>query len=254
MPFAPPSLRTAPLNEQAVLGRTTYPYSAMIPVPVLAPPPAPTGPWQPGYGWVPTPHATDTRARRRTVIVVSTLVLALLVVIGALALGNAGPDGHSISLPETAGAYLRVSTVSGDQIQSIFGGGTFGTVPAADLEKAKIGVYARGSQSSPSAVFIGFTASDSPTIGRQLRSEAADVVTSDVLAGAGAPSTVQYDAGPLGGSLRCGSTRVDGLYATVGVWADADTLGLLLLIDPSVSPSTRQTGAVTRTFRAQAEH
>ncbi len=79
-------------------------------------------------------------------------------------------------------------------------------------------------------------------------------MTSDVLAGAGAPAATEVDAGPLGGSLRCGKAHVDGLFASVGVWADSDTLGLVLLFDPSLGPSTEETGAVTRAFRAQAEH
>lgn len=254
-PFAPPALRTAPLNEWYVLGRTTYPNSPMVPAPVRPPPPTLSGPWQPGYGWVPTTRRTAPASRRRTIAMVTAVALALLVVIGALAIGNAGPDGHSLSLPDSAGGYLRISTVSGEHIHSIFGSaGAFGAIPSSELEKAKIGIYARGSQSSPSALFIGFSASDSPTIGQQLHTQAAADVTREVLDGAGAPATVQVDAGPLGGALRCGTANVDGLFASIGVWADADTLGLVMLFDPTVGPSTSRTGAVTRTFRAQAEH
>ncbi|HEY8302093.1 MAG TPA: hypothetical protein VIG48_09350 [Jatrophihabitans sp.] len=253
-PFAPPSLRSAPLNEQAVYGRSTYPHSPMVPVPVAPPPPAP-GQWQPGVGWVPAGHRTRSAARRRTIAMVAAVSLALVAVIGALAIGRAGPTGHSLSLPESAGSYVRISALSSDHIRSIFGStGAFGAIPAADLGKARIGIYGRGGQSAPSALFIGFSAADSPNIGRQLHVEAADQVTSDVLTSAGAATGVAVDAGPLGGSLRCGRAHVDGLFAEVGVWADGDTLGLVLLFDPALSPSTAQTGAVTRAFRAEAEH
>jgi hypothetical protein len=252
-PFAPPELRTAPLNEWYVLGRTSYPTSPMVPVPV-PPPDRPAGQWLPGDGWVPAAHNTGS-ARRRTVAMVTALALALLVVIGALAFGNAGPDRRSLRLPESAGAYQRISVVSGDHIRSIFGSaGAFGTLPSAELDKAKIGIYSRGAQSSPSALFVGFSAGDSPTVAQQLRSQAADEVTRDVLTGAGAPATVQVAAGPLGGSLRCGTAHIDGLFASVGVWADADTLGMVLLFDPTLGQSASETGFVTRTFRAQAEH
>lgn len=242
-PFAPPALRTAPLNELHVLGRTTYPQPPMIPTAV-----------GPGYGWVAVPAGVSRSVRRRTVAMVAAVALALLVVIGALGIGNAGPDRHSLSLPETAGDYARISTVSGGHIRSIFGRGAFGAIPASELDKARVGIYSRGSQSSPSALFVGFVATDSPTVGRELQSEGADEVTRQVLDGAGATGTVPVGAGPLGGALRCGTAHVAGLFASVGVWADTDTLGLVLLFDPAIGISMARTGDVTRTFRAQAEH
>ena len=179
--------------------------------------------------------------RRRTIALVAAVSLALLAVVGALAVGHAGPSRRSLSLPESAGAYVRLSTLSGDHIRSIFGSsGAFGNIPSVDLAKARIGIYGRSAQGSPSALFIGFAAADSPDIGQQLQAEAAAQVTSDVLAGAGAPAATEVDAGPLGGSLRCGKAHVDGLFASVGVWADSDTLGLVLLFDPcSARPPTR---------------
>jgi len=260
-PFAPPSLRGAPLNEVSVLGRTTYPVSPMQPYayPPPAhhyPPPQPLGGgWAPGQGWV--PHRTDDRAaRRRTIAVVAAVVLALAAIVGVLSVRAAGPNPRSLSLPDTAGPYLRLSTISSSQIGTIIGShGTFGSISSSDLTKAKIGIYSRGAQSSPRALFVGFDAADSPVIGSQLRSEDAARVTDSVLAGAGASgNAVVVDAGPLGGSLKCSAVRVDGLDATVGVWADSDTLGVVLLFDPTLGPSLPQTGAVTRMFRAQAEH
>lgn len=259
-PFAPPSLRGAPLNELYVLGRTTYPASPMQPVayPPIGhgyPPPPPAGPWSPGQGWAPQ-QTVDRSARRRTIAVVVAVGLVLVAVLAVLSVSAAGPSRRSLSLPDTAGPYLRLSSVSGSQISSIIGShGTFGSIPDSDLAKAKIAIYARGAQSAPRALFIGFDAADSPTVGGQLRSEDAAQVTDSVLAGAGAAgNSVAVDAGPLGGSMKCSAVRVDGLDATVGVWADADTLGVVLLFDPTLGPSLPQTGAVTRMFRAQAEH
>ncbi len=266
-PFAPPSLRGAPLNELSVYGRTTYPASPMQPVAVYPaigfayPPPyppvpaAPTGTWTPGQGWVPQ-GGVDRTARRRTIAVVTAVVLALLAVIGVLAVSAAGPAQRGLSLPDSAGPYVRLSTVSGSHVSSIFGStGTFGSISNADLASAKIAIYGRGAQSAPSALFVGFDAADSPTIGSQLRSEDATQVTEAVLAGAGASAnSVPVDAGPFGGSLECSAVHVDGLDATVGVWADSDTLGVVLLFDPTLGPSLPQTGTITRSFRAQAEH
>jgi hypothetical protein len=250
-PFAPPAQRTPPLNEVLATGRSTYPVSPMAP-PVQYPPPMM---WQPGSGWAPYP-ARPLSARRRTIAVVTLVAVALLTIVTTLVISAAGPSRHTLSLPDTAGDYVKLSTVSGSHITSIFGrNGTFGSISTTDLTKARVGVYARSSQSAPSALFVGFSGTDSPTIGRQLRSESSDQVTAEVLAGAGAALTpLTVDAGPLGGSLRCSSVQVNGLSATVGVWADVDTLGVVLLFDPVVRPSLDQTGDVTRDFRAQAEH
>jgi hypothetical protein len=245
-PFAPPSLRTAPLNEVFVLGRTTYPTSPMQPVVTISTmQPAP----------MTQPHG-DRITRRRTIGVVGVVVLALAAIIAALTIGAAGPVRRSLSLPDTAGEYVRVSTVSGAHIDSIFGNnGTFGSIPHSDLVNAKIAIYARGTQAPPTALFVGFDAADSPTIGRQLHNEDAAQVTNRVLAGAGAViNSLTVDSGPLGGSLRCSAVHFGGVDATVGVWADADTLGVVLLFDPTLGPSLSETGSVTRTFRAQAEH
>jgi hypothetical protein len=263
-PFAPPALRGAPLNELAMLGRTTYPVSPMQPVVYPPPgyqyvPPAPvpphSGAWAPGAGWVPH-RSTDRATRRRTIAVVAAVLLALLTVVGVLGVSAAGPNERSLSLPDTAGQYVRVSTLDGSHISSIIGsGGTFGSIPNSDLAKAKIALYSRGAQSAPSALFVGFDAADSPTIGGQLRSENAAQVTDDVLSGAGASvNSVAVATGPLGGSLKCSAVRVDGLDTTVGVWADSDTLGVVLLFDPTHGTSLPQTGAVTRAFRAQSEN
>ncbi len=260
-PFAPPGLRTAPLNEIAVLGRTTYSASPMQPVlPVLPMQPMPAAPpaaWTAGQGWVPTPpRRGDRAARRRTVAVVVGVGLALVAIVAALTVGASGPAHRTLSLPDTAGPYVRVSTVSGSHISTIFGtNGTFGSIPNSDLAKAKIAIYSRGVQGAPTALFVGFDATDSPTIGRQLRSESAAQVTEQVLAGAGPTiNSIAVDSGPLGGSLRCSAVHFGGVDATVGVWADSDTLGVVMLFDPDLGPSLAQTGAVTRTFRAQAEH
>ncbi|HEY2299206.1 MAG TPA: hypothetical protein VGH43_15845 [Jatrophihabitans sp.] len=252
-PFAPPAQRTPPLNEVLATGRSTYPVPPMAP-PVQYPPPPMV--WQPGSGWAPYPAGPQPTARRRTIAVVSAVAVALLAIVTTLVISAAGPSRHTLSLPETAGDYVKLSTVSGSHITTIFGSnGTFGSIPTTDLTRARVGVYARGSQSAPSALFVGFSGSESPTIGQQLRSESSGQVTAEVLAGAGAALTpLTVDAGPLGGSLRCSSVQVNGLSATVGVWADGDTLGVVLLFDPVVRPSLEQTGDVTRDFRAQAEH
>ena len=94
-----------------------------------------------------------------------------------------------------------------------------------------------------------------PSTGLTMVSRIGVRVADTVLAGAGVEAnSVAFSAGPLGGALKCSAVRVAGLDATVGVWADSDTLGMLLLFDPTLGPALPQAGAVTRTFREQAEH
>jgi hypothetical protein len=250
-PFAPPAYRTPPLNEREVLGRSTYPG----PPPFLHPA---TEQWlspvTPAPAFIPRHRA---RSRRLTTAAVVTLAVALVTLVAALLVGNSGPHrAHTLSLPDTADGYVKLSTVNGARIGTILGsGGTFGTIPNDDIAHAKVGVYGRGPQSAPSLLFIGFSANDSPTIGQQLRSEDPGQVTEQVLDGAGAGSAaLSVDAGPLGGSLRCSAVQMDGLDAAVGVWADPDTLGMVLMFDPIARPSVAQTGDVTRVFRSSAEH
>lgn len=270
-PFAPPALRPAPLNEWQVLGGTTYGPAFAPAYPPSYPPPYPPQPGAPApAGWlppvappVPSPqpaagHRTgSTVRRRRTVAVVSTVTVALVAVVAALLVGaNGSHPAHTLSLPQSAGGYVKLTTISGSRLTTILGsGGTFGSIPDDDIAHAKVGLYGHSAQSAPTLLFIGFAASSSPTIGSELHREPANQVTADVLDGAGAGSAaLTEDAGPLGGSLRCSAVRVDGLDASVGVWADADTLGLVILFDPMASPTAAQTGGVTRAFRAGAEH
>ena len=264
-PFAPPAQRTAPINEVQVLGHSSY-----------APHEQPTAMWQPSTAWQPSPYppvawhpayrypvggdwqqANHARAsRRRSIAIVAATVVALIGIVGALLISAAGPTTRSLSLPETSGDYTRLTTITGSHLRSMFGAGSaFSAIPPADLDHAKVAVYGRGALQTPSLLFVGFSAADSPNIGQQLRSENSAQVTSDVLTGAGASlAPLSVDAGPLGGSLECSSVDVDGLSASVGVWADSDTLGMILLFDPALTPSREQTGEVTRSFRAAAEH
>lgn len=261
-PFTPPSGRTAPLNEVQMLGRTTYPQQHPYTAPPSAYPAAspyppvawhPTNQWPAGGDWQTARHARAA-TRRRTRLVAGAVVASLLVIVGVLLIGPSHAAQRSLSVPDAAAGYSRISTVTSGQLQSMFGSaGTFGGLSPQDLQHAKVGVYGHASATLPSMVFIGFDA-DSPTISRQLHSEDSGQVTSDVLASAGTTLTpVEVDAGPLGGSIKCGTVQLDGVDASVGVWADSDTLGIVLLFDATLSPSRQQTGAVTRSFRSAAE-
>lgn len=248
--FAPPAQRVAPLNEVAVLGQSSYPPG---------PYPQPVPPWFPP---APPPPALVAKRQRRVSLVVSVAVVAALIAIGAvLVSGATARDPRSLSLPRSVDEYTQVSTLSGAQVQHVFAGGSaFGGLPSADLDSAKVGVYSAMGEPGPSMVFIGFDADESPTLGSQLHNTASDVVATQVLVGAGAGAGVQHvDAGPLGGALQCATIDLSGQSASVGVWADHDTLGIVLIVDSTLTAhgaarSTAHATKVTRDFRTAAEH
>jgi hypothetical protein len=188
-------------------------------------------------------------------VTLALVAVVLFGIVAALLARSADRPHHSLTLPQTAGDYTRLSTLSTTQLRSIFAGGGFGSLSWQDLTKAKVGIYTRSAQTVPTMLFMGFSAADSPTIGRQLRSQNSREVADEVLAGAGASTaSLEVAAGPFGGTLKCSHLVVGGTPAEVGVWVDSDTLGIVLLFDPSFAPSREQTGQVTRAVRAKAEH
>jgi hypothetical protein len=255
--FAPPQLRVAPLNETAVLGRTSYPAG-----PYAQPPGYPAPVAAPNVAW--QPPQRDPSARRRALsVVVSACVIVALATIGIVVSTSSGPyRTHTLHLPQSFDNYTRVTTLQGSQVQSMFtaGAATFAGIGTDDLTDALVAVYADISDSSPSVLFIGFTAKASPTIGPGLRAGPSGSIAEQVLDGAGAATGPQaVDAGPLGGAMRCATVSLGGDAASVGVWADMDTLGIVLIDNTTLSttgngPSTQRTGALTRDLRAAAEH
>jgi hypothetical protein len=250
--FAPPLLRTAPLNESQVLGRTTYPdgpYAAWSPAP-----PAPAV--------VTTPPPRTTRTSPRTsVLVLASLVVALLGV--GVALGVTGGRGHasrSISLPATVSSYDRSIDYSPQLVGLLGTSALGGALSPADIQNAKAGLYRNTSPGLPTGsvvpavVFFGFNADDSPGIGRRLHDRAPDVVTNEVLLDiGGGAAQITWAPGPLGGSIRCGEVEIYGATASVGIWADYDTLGIVLTIPSAGTAPLDYMGRLTRRMRAAAE-
>jgi hypothetical protein len=248
--FAPPAQRVAPLNETAVLGHTNYPNGP------YAPPPAP-------YAVRSPPVQRPRHPRRRASVLISLGVITALITIGTVVFAGPGTrHARSLTLPDTVDHYTRVTTLTGARVRSLFAasGATFGAIGTHDLDRALVGVYANVGDSVPDLLFIGFTAHYSPAIGSQLHARPSGAVAEAVLAGAGATTGAKpVDAGPMGGALRCATVAMDGEDAAVGVWADTDTLGIVLIVQSYLSsnttvPSTAETGSVTRDFRAAAEH
>jgi hypothetical protein len=207
----------------------------------------------------PTP-SHEARRRRGVSVVVSVCVIIALVTISVVLVTDSGHRTRTLQLPQAFDNYTQATTLHGAQVQSMFSAtAPFHGIGSGDLDAALIALYTDVSDGAPNVLFIGFTAGASPTLGAGLRAGPPDEVTARVLDGTSAVVTPQpVDAGPLGGAIRCAVVNLDGDDAAAGVWADADTLGIVLIA--GVTPtrrsmlSTQQTASLTRDFRAAAEH
>lgn len=251
--FAPPVLRTAPLNERELLGRTTYPngpYASWSP------------PVYPQAVSVPSARVRSRPRRRLTITVVACVAVAVLGVGVALGLSSgSGRASRSISLPDTVASFDRSLDYTQQQLLTVLGNGVLADVATPqDVRNAKAGVYRNTSPGLPTGsvvpavVFLGFDADLSPGIGRRLHNLAPSQVTSQVLLGAGGGAfQITWAPGPLGGSIRCGDVQIFGQTASIGIWADHDTLGMVLTIPQAGTAPLDYMGRLTRRMRAAAE-
>jgi hypothetical protein len=218
-PFAPPSLRSAPLAGPA------------------AEPPAPPA--------LPAP-------RRR-------IAGALLAVAGAAAVAltllivdrTTSPSFRRLSLPRTVAEFHLQRSLSPAEVDALASGGSFAGFASADLRSAQVGVYGEGPGAEPKLVLVGLSARADPDVRARLASADGADMADDVVASLGAYPAVSVAPGPLGGAVECGFMAADGTSASVGVWADRSTVGILELLE---TRSVDSTADLTRRFRSASEH
>ena len=257
--FAPPQLRVAPLNETAVLGRTSYPSGPYAQPPQL-----------PGTGLaarrrLAAAAARPQRAAARAVASSSSAcVIVALAAIGIVVSRSRGAAhrAHTLHLPQAFDNYTRVTTLQGSQVQSMFtaGAATFGGIGSDDLTDALVAVYADISDSSPSVLFIGFTAKTARRSARAARRP----VRLDRRAGAGRRR--RGDRAAVGRRRAAGrrdamrhrrSRRRRRVGRRVGRHRHPRHRAhrqLRAVGAPATRPSTQRTGTLTRDLRAAAEH
>ena len=184
------------------------------------------------------------------------MAIGTVLVLAPSGSGPAARTHHSLSLPARVDGYRMLARISGLRLSGLpaGGAGAFGAVTPQDLAGATAGLYGPDATGEPSVLFLGLTAEASPVMGGQLRHSPAGDVIDEVLAGVGAGQPVRTDSGALGGALKSATVELDGGPAAVGVWADSDTLGIVLLTSSGAAPTARSAGLFTRDFRAAAEH
>lgn len=255
-PFAPPAYRVAALNEAWVYPRSSYPPAAGHAAAghAAAGHPAPEHLAVPPL-WAAADHRAAPTARRVSAAI-AALVATALVAIGAVLLVAPSPHHvHSLVLPATVDGYVRTSTLDGSRLRGLFTGTPAGT-PVDAIASARAAVYSQGGRGGVGMLFIGLDAAHSSTVAADL-SGADDAGLADgVLAGLGAAAgAVTVAPGPQGGAVRCGAGQLSGLAAGVGVWADSDTMGIVVVIDTATgAPGLADTVSLTQDVRAAAEH
>ena len=249
-PGYPPAGYGQPANGQPAYGQSPYGQPAY---------------GQPGsYGW-PTPP--PSKQRRRLPWLIGAGLVGVVAIVAALiaagvsgsksgnqqASGNSGGGqkggGRSLTVPDSFANYSRQSDPTADQLADDIRNSMSARSPggASAYAKARIGVYRPVGDRPDQLLLIGLAATDDPAIARALQASPATVI-SGMMLGAGVSSAGSYDAGPLGGTLRCGES---GPGVPICGWADRSTFAMVVLTQGTDLP---QAARVTLQLRTAAEH
>ena len=162
-----------------------------------------------------------------------------------------GSPGHTITLPAASSGYMRTTGNVADRLTRQVIDGMSAAAPSYrdSYAKAKVGIYSHPPGTGAALVFVGMTAADDPTLAIELNTRTASTEADSAFIGAGVTDTVDVDAGPLGGVLRC-SKRPAADGQTVCVWVDRSSIGLLLI---RAGPGHGEPGPTAQQFRRDAE-
>lgn len=237
-----------------------YPQQPPQPGPWQAPP---SGPWQAspgGYaGGPPGGYPGDYLAyppvppprRSRTGFAVALVVAAVVVAAGGVALGiwlTRGSGGAArLVAPQTVGQYTMVTGSQADQVVTAIrraSSDMTGGRASAMIKAATIAVYSdQGSE--PGLVFVGLTRAAARDAGVP---EADDDTMARRLATM-APDTTPYPSGTHGGALRCGTSPIGPVTASVCAWADRSTLGMVISVNAVETRTPEQLSQTADRFR-----
>src|SRR5689334_21952909 len=197
------------------------------------------------------PRAAAPRRRRALVAVLA--VLGAAAVAGALLAVDrtTGSSLRRLSLPRAVAEFRLQRSLSPEQITALASGGTFAGFDATELRSAQVGVYGQDGRAEPALVLVGLAARSDGDVRSRLASTDSDNLADDMLAGLGAVPAASVDPGPLGGTIESGLMGGFGAAASLGVWADRSTVGVLELLE---ARSAYATADLTRRFRESSEH
>jgi hypothetical protein len=226
-PFSPPSLRAEPLNGA---------------LPTAGPAPVARSGW--------TGHLTHRSPGRRALIVLLAAVGAAAVAVTLLTVDRT-TSLRRLVLPHSVDQFQLQRALSPGEVIALARGGSLAGFGLGELTSARVGVYGDGVSAAPELVLVGLSARANADVRARLADTDPADLALDVVFSLGAFPGRPVDPGPLGGAVRCGATSVNGASASVGVWADRSTLGVLELLQ---TQSVDRTADLTRRFRAASEH
>jgi len=142
-----------------------------------------------------------------------------------------GSTGHTLTLPNTSGGYTRMTGSVADRMTKAAVDRMRSASPANgdSYAKARVGVYSHPPGTGAALIFVGLAGTDDPVLALELSTSPASAELDAAFRGAGVTETVDVDAGPLGGVVRCSKRVTDG--QSTCAWADRSSVGVLLVGD-----------------------
>jgi hypothetical protein len=203
------------------------------------PPPYPPAAHDPRYAAVPPLQFAPPRSRRRQVIgyyvaavaAIAVVAIQVVVVHGHKHSADNGSTGHILTLPNTSGGYTRMTGSVANRMTKAAVDKMRSASPTNgdSYDKARVGVYSHPPGTGAALVFVGLAGVDDPVVALELSTSPASAELESAFRGAGVTETVDVDAGPLGGVMRCSKQVTDG--ASICAWADRSSVGVLIVGD-----------------------
>ncbi|GLY74639.1 hypothetical protein [Actinoallomurus iriomotensis] len=220
---------------------------------------------QPPYGDLPQrPRKRDVVREIWPRILVGVVALLILAVGGAVsAWQKADKASHAIgpqreitpppSLDTYTGEYERATDKVADKLMTSMrtSAGDESTTQKSIAQKAIIAVYEKNHDFDQRFAFFGVTGRSDLGVAEEFRSRSPLARADRVLhAEGGLTGTSDFAAGPLGGVLRCATSKSKSNPSSTCVWADGSTLGLL--VAPKIDAP--HLASLALTFRNASEH
>jgi hypothetical protein len=256
-PFGPPGQPYAPPPAQPYAPPPAQPSAPPPAQPYGAPGQSPYSPPADGFGapqyqgqydaqyqqYQPygAPPAPSTGKRNALIAAVAVVVLAGAGVGAYFAFKG---DDKDAGVPSSFAGYTRLTNAKADQVESVMRqiGSSQGGTAKHVLDKADIGVYAKGSAPNPSFVYLSIGSGEVP--GSSPNDKARFM-----LEGALTESQTQnFPPGGEGGVLLCGVGGTSTVEETICGWSDSTTTGLSVSVAPALPPS--QVAQITNQLRA----
>jgi hypothetical protein len=245
-PFAPPEQR-APAQPWPPVGPVHLPGFPATGLPAPA-----TPSWAAPGTHLEYPAPSSGHRRMWAAVLVLLVIIAGAVVLVSRSASSTSVSQRDLVLPPAADGYhQRVDNIALNLVDAIRD--RMGTVSgyAQDLfDQALIGMYSRQPVGVPEIVFIGVKRDTNSQTKAAFDGVTPSQNAAHFMDGAGVSEPDNHAAGPLGGTVSCGTSDEEPL--ALCVWFDASTMGIVM----DVLPGQADAGLarLTLDLRGLAEH